>query len=129
MADFRPLVTIGNYEMPTPSDYVGTETTIVDAARNTSGVMVGAVVRESVAKVELSYKFLPVDKYSEILKLFNTAYGGNFYNDVTFFNQLTNDWTTRKMYVGDRGSSGAFILDDDGRPKGYKDIKISLVEV
>ena len=48
----KALVTIANTDLPTPSTYTGTETTVVDAARNVAGYVVGAVVRESIAKVE-----------------------------------------------------------------------------
>lgn len=126
----RALVTIAGVDLPTPSTYNGTESTIVDSARNVEGKVVGAVIRESVAKVELTWRYLPADKWATIMKLFNSEYKGNFYNDVTFFNQLTNDWTTRKMYVSDRTSAGAFMIDPDtGGILGYKNPRIALVEV
>ena len=125
-----PLVTINGTALPTPSTYVGTEATIVDSARNTQGYVIGAVIRESVAKVEMSWRWLPAADWSNILKLFNVAYGGSFYNSVTFFNQLTGGWTTADMYVGDRTSSGAFTVDPDtGEVTGYTGAKLSLIQV
>lgn len=124
------LVTIGDFPVPNPSTYVGTEATIVDSARNVNGTVVGAVVRESVAKVELTWKYLDAATWATIMQKFNTQYGGNFYNEVTFFNQLTNTWTTRTMYVGDRTTSGAFMLDKNtGAITGYTGPKLSLIEV
>jgi hypothetical protein len=127
---FRALVTVGTTDLPTPSTYIGTEATIVDSARNVQGYVVGAIVRESVAKVEMTWNYLPAETWSAIMKMFNTAYGGKFYNDVTFFNQLTSDWATRKMYVGDRTTSGAFMTNPEtGAIKGYTNPKLSLIEL
>lgn len=124
------LINIAGVDLPTPSTYIGTEATLVDSARNVEGYTTGAVIRESVAKVEATWRYLSSEQWSSIMKLFNTRYGGNFYNDVTFFNQLTNDWETREMYVGDRTSAGAFKCDPEtGAIVGYTGCKISLVEV
>ena len=126
----RALVTVSGVDLPTPSTYVGTESTIVDSARNVKGEVVGPVVRESLAKVEMTWRYLPADVWSSVMQKFNSAYNGNFYNDVTFFNQLTNDWTTKRMYVSDRTTAGAYMLDPEtGKIKGYTNARIALVEV
>jgi len=127
---FKNLVSVAGYDLPEPSSYVGTESTVVDASRNVLGYVVGAVVRESVGKVEMGFKYITATDWSNVMKLFNSEYGGNFYNSVEFFNQLTNDWTTRTMYVGDRTTSGAYTLDPNtGKIVGYTGAKISLIEV
>lgn len=56
--------------------------------------------------------------------------GGAFTNPVTFFNQDTNDWETREMYVSDK-TAGMFFrnLDGTGEVKGFKECRIALVEV
>lgn len=124
------LVYIAGHPLPNPSKYKGNEATLVDSARNVQGVVVGSVIRESVAKVEMDWLYITADEWAKILKLFNTKHGGNFYNQVRFFNQLTNDWTTANMYVGDRTTSGAFMLDPaTGKVKGYTDAHLSLIEV
>lgn len=126
----RALITIGSFDVPNPSTYVGTEATVVDSARNVQGVVVGAVVRESVAKVEATWRYMSAAQWAQIMQLFNESYGGSFYQNVTFFNQLTNGWTTRKMYVGDRTTSGAFMLNPTtGGVSGYTEPRLSLIEV
>lgn len=126
----RPLVTIAGKTVRTPSTYVGTESTIVDSARNVEGYVVGAVIRESVAKVEMTWNYISATDWATVMQMFSSAYGGSFYNSVTFFNQLTNDWTTREMYVSDRTTSGAFMLDKNtGKIRGYTGATLSLVEV
>jgi len=124
----RALVTVDGYEFPQPSSYDATTSTLVDSARNAQGYVIGSVLREDVAKIELSWRFLSVEDWSRILKCFNTKYGGSFYNTVTFFNQVTGTWESREMYISDR-KAGIWLLDDSGNPRGYDGCKLSLVEV
>ena len=125
----KALVTIGGYELPEPSSYSGNTATLVDSARNAQGVTVGAVIRDDVGKIEMSWKYLTVKQWADILKCFSIARGGNFYNNVTFFCQDTGDWTTRKMYVSDRKASMFRRDPQTGDVLGYTDCSLSLVEV
>lgn len=125
----RALVTIGEYELPEPSAYSGNTSTLVDSARNAQGVVVGAVIRDDVGKVEMSWKYLTVEQWANILKCFSISRGGKFYNDVTFFCQDIGDWTTRKMYVSDRKASMFRRDPKTGEVLGYTDASLSLVEV
>ena len=119
------LVSIGGYDFPEPSTYNATTSTIVDSARNVEGRMIGAVVRNDVAKVELTWRYLTAEQWSELLSKFTT----NFQNDVTFLNQVTNSYTTRRMYVSDR-TAGLFRRNPDtGDIMGYTECHLSLVEV
>lgn len=127
---FTPLVTVAGTALPTPSTYVGTEATVVDSARNVEGYVVGAVIRESVAKVEMTWRWLSAADWANIMQLFNSAYGGSFYNNVTFYNQLAAGWTTRKMYVGDRTTAGAHTVNPaTGEITGYTNPRLSLIEI
>lgn len=125
----RALVTIGGYELPEPSSYNSSTATLVDSARNAQGVTVGAVIRDDVGKVEMSWKYLTVKQWADILKCFSIARGGKFYNSVTFFCQDTGDWTTREMYVSDRSASMFRRDPKTGEVLGYTDASLSLVEV
>lgn len=126
---FRALVTVGEFDFPEPSTYSGNTATLVDAARNAQGVTIGAVIRDDVGKVEMSWKYLTVEQWANILKCFSTARGGKFYNNVTFFCQDIGDWTTRPMYVSDR-KANMFRRDPySGAILGYTDASLSLVEV
>lgn len=119
------LVSIGGFDFPEPSSYNATTSTIVDSARNVSGRVVGSVVRNDVAKVELSWKYLTAQQWADILSLFT----GSFYNDVRFLNQATNSYTTRTMYVSDR-TGGIWRRDPGtGEVMGYVGCSLSLVEV
>ena len=119
------LVTIGGYELPEPSSYSATTSTIVDSARNVSGYVVGSVVRHDVAKVELSWKYLTAQQWANILSKFSD----NFYNDVRFFNQTTANYEVRTMYVSDR-TAGMWRRDpNNGSIMGWTNCSLSLVEV
>lgn len=119
------LVTIGGYDLPEPSTYSAITSTIVDSARNVSGYVVGSVVRNDVAKIELSWRYLTAQQWAEILSLFNT----DFYNDVRFLNQATNNYESRTMYVSDRNASMWRRNPNTGEVMGYTGCSLSLVEV
>ncbi len=119
------LVSIGGFDFPEPSSYNATTSTIVDSARNVSGYVVGSVVRNDVAKVELSWKYLTAQQWADILSLF----ASNFYNEVTFYNQVTAGYTTRTMYVSDK-TAGMWRRDpSSGEVLGWTSCSLSLVEV
>lgn len=128
---FKALVSVGGFDFPEPAKdgYTANTSTLVDSARNTQGVMVGAVIRDDVAKVEMKWSYLTVEQWANILKCFSIARGGKFINSVTFFCQDIGDWTTRDMYVSDR-KANMFRRDPvTGAVLGYKDCSLSLVEV
>ena len=119
------LVSIGGFEFPEPSTYNATTSTIVDSARNIQGRVVGAVVRNDVAKIEMSWKYLTAYQWARILSLFTNS----FYNEVTFLNQATNEYTTRTMYVGDRNAAMWRRDPKTGEVMGYTGCSMSLIEV
>lgn len=119
------LVTIAGYELPEPSSYSANTATLVDSARNVQGYVIGSVIRNDVAKVELSWKYLTVDQWAKILSLFSR----NFYNNVTFFNQTTGRYETRQMYVSDRTASMWRRHPETKEVMGWVNPKLSLVEV
>ena len=135
----EPIVTGGEgYVVPTPSTYVGNTATIVDSARNVDGYMIGTVIRNGVAKIQMSWNFITAQDWANLLKQFEPSYGGSFIRRVTFFNQTSGALETRSMYVGDRTSSGSFLLFNEvnspdpswiGLPRGYQGASFSLVEL
>lgn len=119
------LVSIGGFDFPEPSSYNATTSTIVDSARNVSGYVVGAVVRNDVAKIEMSWKYLTAQQWASILSLFRNS----FYNDVRFLNQTTNAYETRTFYVSDRTAGVWRRNPSTGAVMGYTGCSLSLVEV
>lgn len=124
----KKLFYFKNYTPPCPSSYVATTSTVVDSGRNINGYVIGGVVREDVAAIDITYNYISVKEWHNILKQFDGKQGGSFYKSVTFFNQSTNSWGTRTFYVGDRTTGGLHILDKNGKPQGWLNAKLSLVE-
>ena len=126
---FRALVSIDGYDLPEPSTYSGNSSTVVDASRNVEGRMVGAVIRDNVSKVELSWKYLDINQWARILKCFKQSAGGSFSTNVTFFDQSVGNWVTKEMYVSDR-KAGMWRRDPKtGEVLGWTDCSLNLIEV
>ena len=124
---FRALVSVGGYDFPEPSAYSGNTSTLVDSGRNVEGRMVGSVIRDDISKVEISWKYLTVEQWSNILKCF-TGFD-NFVNTVTFFDQSKGGWVTKEMYVNDR-KAGMWRRDSKtGDVLGWTECSLSLIEV
>lgn len=119
------LVTVAGYELPEPSTYSANTATLVDSARNVQGYVIGSVIRNDVAKVELSWRYLTVEQWAKICSLFNKS----FYNNVTFFNQSTGTYETRQMYVGDRKAGMWRRHPVSEEVMGWTECNLSLVEV
>lgn len=119
------LVSVGGYNFPEPATYSATTSTIVDSARNVQGKMCGSVVRSDVAKIELTWRYLTVRDWANILSLFSSS----FFNDVRFFCQTTGNYDVRRMYVGDRQAGMWRRHPETGEIMGWTDCSLSLVEV
>lgn len=119
------LVTVAGIALPEPSEYSASTSTLVDSARNVAGYVIGAVIRNDVAKVELKWRYLTAQQWASVLSLFTNS----FYNDVRFFNQATASYTTRRMYVGDRKAGMWRRHPETGEVLGFTDCSLSLVEV
>lgn len=126
---FRALVKVGDYDFPEPSTYSGNTSTLVDSARNVQGKMVGSVIRDDIAKIEISWRYLTVEQWARIQQCFRQSSGGKFINNVTFFDQSVGGWVTKEMYVSDR-KANVFRRDpNNGEILGWVDPSMSLIEV
>ncbi len=126
---FRALVRVAGLDLPEPSTYSGNTSTIVDSGRNVQGELIASVIREDVAKVEMTWNYLTAQQWATINKKFSGKHGGSFVNDVTFYDQTSGDWITRRMYVSDR-NAGMWRRDPTtGEILGWTNCKLSLIEV
>jgi hypothetical protein len=119
------LVTVAGVALPEPSEYSASTSTLVDSARNVSGYVIGSVIRNDVAKVELKWRYLTAQQWASVLSLFTNS----FYNSVTFYNQATATYTTRQMYCSDRQAGMWRRHPETGAVMGWVDCALSLVEV
>ena len=121
----QALVTVAGTPLPEPSEYTSSTATLVDSARNVDGKVIGAVIRNDVAKVTMKWRYLTAQQWAQILSLFNRS----FYISVTFYDQCTASYTTRNMYVGDRGGNMWRRDPATGEVMGWIDVSFSLIEV
>lgn len=119
------LVTVNGVELPEPSEYSANTSTLVDSGRNVSGYVIGSVIRNDVAKVELKWRYLTAQQWANVIGPFNS----NFYCSVRFFDQATADYTTRQMYVSDRTAGMWRRHPETGEVMGWTECALSLVEV
>ena len=146
----KPVGASSYTNLPTPSDYKMTSSTLVNNSRSAKGFVVGTVVRDGIRKIEMVWNYLDQTQFSTIAKLFEpSARGGdtygNFFVYVKFYDTIigayvdsqtdylpTNDDGTtipRQFYCGDRVSDTAKVkLDSNGKVVGYANVKLSLIE-
>ena len=126
---FKALIIVAGHDLPEPTTYEGTTSTLVDSGRNLKGEVVGSVIRDDVGKVSVTWSYLTVQEWAQINKYFKQSAGGKFINTVEFFDQTAGTWGRKKMYVNDR-KAGAWRRDPDtGELLGWKNCSLSLIEV
>lgn len=132
----------GWVELPTPSEYVGISTTVVDSARNSKGQVIAQIVKSDIAKIEMKWNYLDVAQFSAIARLFEVNLGGSFIVPVSFFNITTGlfegvltkapnttDNQVRLFYPSDRKVNFAHIkLGSNGMPVGYTNVSLNLID-
>lgn len=118
------FITINGREFPAPARFPKLmKTTLVDAARNANGQVVGQKIGRDQNKVDsLTWPVLDADTWSAMLQEFS-----NFYVMATIFDMEANDWVTIKMYPGDR-TADVLKTDGDGRPIKYKDCTVNIID-
>jgi len=136
----RPLLTAfkqdgTTYVFPDTSSYIATSADAVDQGRNAEVRVIGDIVREDITKIEVEWKVLSPEDYSDICKLFKSNHGGKFFIDIEYFDMTENDWRRKTFYPNDRKASiysTAAILKenrlDDGRPAFYTNVSLHLIE-
>lgn len=126
---FEPLVKVGGYNLPEPSEYKSNTATMVDGGRNAEGKFIGALIRDDVAKIDIGWKYLTTQEWANINRLFDKQSGGKFENTVQFYDQSKAQFVTKTMYVSDR-SAGMWRRDSEtGQVKGWVDCRLALIEV
>jgi hypothetical protein len=118
------FITINGREFPAPARFPKlVVTTLVDAARNASGQVVGQKIGRDQYKVEaLTWPVLDADTWSAMLKEFD-----NFFFMATIWDMVNNDWVTLKMYPGDR-TADVLKTDGNSRPTKYKDCSVNIID-
>ena len=121
----QALITVNGVAWPEPSSYNANTATLVDSGRNVEGKVIGSVVRHGVSKIEVSWRYLTVRQWADIIGPFDR----NFYVSCRFFDQTTGGYVTKQMYVSDRNADMFRRDPQTGAVMGWVEPKLSLVEV
>ena len=100
-----------------------TVATLVNDSRNALGVFIGQKIGRDQGKVEFVAPILNASEWSEILLIFENS----FVNDVTYFDMVTNQKVTRRMYVNDRTAT-PYAVDEEGNVTVWKDCSLNLID-
>lgn len=119
------LITVDGVAWPEPSEYSANTSTIVDSGRNVQGVVVGAVIRSGVSKIEVKWRYLTAQQWASVIGPFDT----NFYVSVRFYDQSSAGYVTKQMYVSDRKAGMWRRHPETGEIMGWTGCSLSLVEV
>ena len=119
------LITVNGVAWPEPSEYSANTSTIVDSGRNVQGVVVGAVIRSGVSKIEVKWRYLTAQQWASVIGPFDT----NFYVSVRFYDQSSAGYVTKQMYVSDRKAGMWRRHPETGEIMGWTGCSLSLVEV
>lgn len=120
------FIYINDIAFPYPDKDSGLQTvaTLVSSARTADGVMRGEKIGRDVSKIELTWNVLTPEKWSQMLQQFE-----NFYFTIRYIDMVTNDWTTRRFYVGDRSAKPYLIDPETNKPKYYVQCKANVIDV
>ena len=118
-----PLVYINGHPLPQSSTYASSTAVLVDSARNAAGIMIGAVIREELSKIELTWRFLEIDDWVYVCSF-------KFKNNVRFYDHTKGTFVTKEMYKSDVTSGVPFLnFDGSGLPRGHSDCRVAYIEV
>lgn len=120
------FIYINGVAFPYPDKDSGLQqvSTLVDSARTADGVMRGERIGRDVGKIELTWSVLTPETWSKMLQIFQ-----NFTFSVRYIDMVTNDWVTRKFYVGDRSAQPFLVDPETNRPKYYLQCKANIIDV
>lgn len=121
------FVYINDVAFPYPDKDSGLQTiaTIVDGARTADGVMRGEKIGRDQSKIEMTWNVLTPSEWSKMLQIFNA----NFTFTIRYIDMVTNNWTTRTFYVGDRSAKPFLIDPSTNKPKYYINCKANVIDV
>lgn len=120
------FIYINDIAFPYPDKESGLQTvsTLVNSARTADGVMRGEKIGRDQSKIELTWNVLTPEVWSKMLKQFN-----NFFFTIKYIDMVTNDWTTRKFYVGDRSARPFLVDPKTNKPKYWVKCKANVIDV
>lgn len=119
------FITVNGYDFPSPRRGAKpTVSTIVNAGRNANATVVGQKIGRDQYKLDgLEWPWLPAEIWSRMLTVLD-----NFFVYVTFWDPVSDNQRTIKMYPGDRTGEPYWIDPDTGKPLFYLNCKVNLID-
>ena len=114
------LLTIGGVAMPTPTELTVNVMDLSKADRNANGSM---VLERIATKQKLQCKWAYITDY-DLSKVLTAIKGTTYY--VTYIDPITNSWTTKNMYCGDR--SAGYISYQNNKVY-YQAFSVDFIEI
>jgi len=118
------FLAINGYELPPCKRGVSiVVTTVVNSGRDANAAVVGQRVGRDQYKIDgLEWSYLPATTWEKILSAIK-----NFFFYVTFYDPVTGEKKTIRMYCGDRQGE-PYWVDDNGKPTAYINCKVNLID-
>lgn len=120
----EPYFYINGKKFPFPKRGLNLQViTVVNSGRAANGRIVAQRIGRDQEKLnQLVWPYLDAETWAEMLQEFE-----KFDIEVTYPDPVTNDWTTRRMYPGDR-SAEIWKLGPDGKPTHYINCSCNLID-
>lgn len=108
---------------PNADSAEGLIATLVNSARNASGIVTAQKIGRDQDKTTLAWTYLSKEEWEELLQFFDT----NFFFKFSYYSPVRGSRITRTFYVSDRAYK-PFAVDLDGVPVAYRDCSLSVVD-
>lgn len=124
-ADCGPYILINGKSFPMPMRGLNVKTiTVVNSGRSANGVVISQRIGRDQQKIDaLKWGVLRAETWSEMLQEFE-----KFELTITYPDPVTNDWTTRLMYPGDRQGT-PWRLNSRGMPEYYINCTCNIIDI
>lgn len=119
------MIWINGKKMPAPNNTMTiVRQQLVDSARNAKGEVVGTKINRRMLKLDsLEWSFLTAAQWHSIL-----AEIEKFEGTLKFYDELTQTFTTRKVYWGD-ATEAPLEYDASGKVLRYKSCKCNIIDM
>ncbi len=119
------MIWINGKKLPSPNNNMSVvRQQLVDSARNAKGEVVGTKINRRMLKLDaLEWSYLTAKEWHEILVEIE-----KFKGTLKFYDDLTQKFTTRKVYWGD-ATEVPLEVDKTGKVLRYKSCKCNIIDM
>ncbi len=124
----KDFLIVGGMQFPPHKSPESPQTTItiVEANRNSEGVLVVSTIGRNQTKFTVEYQILTDEVWKSMLEVFNSDKGGQFIQNVRYYDQ-ENGFVERNMYRSNITAT-PFKRDENGKVLVWKDCALTLID-